>query len=459
MERVQDFTRGKILKPLLKFALPVFLALFLQAMYGAVDLMVVGRFAGTADVSGVATGTQVIQSVTFVLSSLASGVTILLGQTIGKKQQGQAGRIIGSSIILFAILALVFTALFLALAEPISKLLQAPREAFSETLQYIRICAAGLIFVTAFNLLGSIFRGIGDSTMPLITVAIACVVNIFGDLLLVAVFHMGAAGAADATIFAQAVSVLLSVLIIVKRKLPFSFGRKDIRLDGKIIRQILHFGVPIAFQDFLVSISFLVILAIINSLGLLQSAGVGIAEKVCAFLMLAPSAFSQSLSAFVAQNYGANKPVRMRKALGCGILSSLLVGIVMGWLAFFHGSALAGIFENDASVTAMAADYLRAYGIDCILVSVLFCFSGYFNGMGRTIFVMIQGIIGAFCVRIPAAYFISRIPHIPLFCIGLATPASTILQITMCGIYDMIIRRREKLQAVKQTKAPPQDDC
>jgi putative MATE family efflux protein len=444
MEKVQDFTRGKILGPLLRFALPVFLALFLQAMYGAVDLMVVGRFAGTADVSGVATGAQVIQSVTFVLSSLASGVTILLGQTIGKKQNEQAGRMIGTAVVLFAVLAVVFTAVFLCLAGPIARLLQAPEEAFPETLQYIRICAAGLVFVTAFNLLGSVFRGIGDSKMPLITVAIACVVNVFGDLLLVAVFHMGAAGAAAATIFAQAVSVLLSILIIVKRKLPFSFGWKDVRSDRAIVKQILHFGVPIAFQDFLVSISFLVILAIINSLGLLQSAGVGIAEKVCAFLMLAPSAFTQALSAFVAQNYGAGEPVRMRKALGCGILASAAVGVVMGWLAFFHGAALAGIFENDAAVTAVAADYLRAYGIDCILVSVLFCFCGYYNGMGRTIFVMAQGIAGAFCVRIPAAYLISRIPNVPLFYIGLATPASTVLQIVLCGIYYIALNRRGK---------------
>ena len=442
MNKVQDFTGGKILMPLLKFAVPVFLALFLQAMYGAVDLMIVGRFAETADVSGVATGAQVIQSITFVLSSLASGVTILLGQTIGKKQDEKAGRMIGAAIILFSVVAVSFTALFLILAGEIAKILHAPAEAFSQTLQYIRICAAGLIFVTAFNLLGSIFRGIGDSKMPLITVAIACVVNIFGDLLLVAVFHMGAAGAAAATIFAQAISVLLSVIIIIKRKLPFSFGWKDIRPDKAIVKQILHFGVPIAFQDVLVSISFLVILAIINSLGLLQSAGVGIAEKVCAFLMLVPSAFMQALSAFVAQNYGAGETDRMRKALGCGMLASVIVGIAMAWLAFFHGNALAEIFENDTAVTKLAADYLRAYGVDCLLVPILFCFCGYYSGMGKTAFVMAQGIAGAFCVRIPAAYLISRIPNVSLFYIGLATPASTVLQIAMCGVYDLALRRR-----------------
>lgn len=349
---------------------------------------------------------------------------------------------IGAAIILFSVVAVSFTALFLILAGEIAKILHAPAEAFSQTLQYIRICAAGLIFVTAFNLLGSIFRGIGDSKMPLITVAIACVVNIFGDLLLVAVFHMGAAGAAAATIFAQAISVLLSVIIIIKRKLPFSFGWKDIRPDKAIVKQILHFGVPIAFQDVLVSISFLVILAIINSLGLLQSAGVGIAEKVCAFLMLVPSAFMQALSAFVAQNYGAGETDRMRKALGCGMLASVIVGIAMAWLAFFHGNALAEIFENDTAVTKLAADYLRAYGVDCLLVPILFCFCGYYSGMGKTAFVMAQGIAGAFCVRIPAAYLISRIPNVSLFYIGLATPASTVLQIAMCGVYDLALRRR-----------------
>ena len=286
-----NFTSGKILGPLLKFALPVLLALFLQAMYGAVDLMVVGKFAGTADISGVSTGSQLMQMVTFAVSSLAMGLTVLIGQHIGERQPEKAGGITGSGICLFAIVGTGLTVLLLLLASPLARLMQAPEEAFGETVAYLRICGAGTLFIVAFNVLGSIFRGIGDANMPLITVAIACVVNIAGDLLLVAVCKMGAAGAAIATVAAQAISVLVSLLLIARRELPFRLRRADIRLEPKQTGAILRVGIPLAVQDFLVSVSFAVILAIINSLGLTYSAGIGVAEKICAFIMLAIQLF------------------------------------------------------------------------------------------------------------------------------------------------------------------------
>lgn len=271
--------------------------------------------------------------------------------------------------------------------------------------------------------------------MPLITVAIACVLNIGGDLLFVSVFHMGAAGAAMATVLAQAVSVVLSLAIIRRRELPFRLGRGDIRFDGPVIRRILALGTPVAFQDLLVSISFLVIIAIVNSMGVIASAGVGVAEKLCAFIMLVPSAYMQSMSAFVAQNIGAKRLDRARKALLYGIGTSVAVGFLMFYVSFFHGDWMAGLFARDRQVILAAADYLRAYAIDCILTSFLFCFMGYFNGGGKTLFVMGQGILGAFCIRIPVAYAVSRISGVSLFYIGLATPASTVVQIVLCVWY------------------------
>lgn len=444
MESLHDFTKGKILGPLLKFAYPVFLALFLQAMYGAVDLLVVGKFATTADVSGVATGSQIMQSLTFVLTSFSIGITILLGQKIGEGKSELGGKVIGTGVALFAIIAAVCTVVFVAFTPEISALMQAPEEALSQTVSYVRICSAGTIFIIAFNLLGSIFRGMGDSKMPLITVAIACVVNIFGDLLLVAVFKMGADGAAYATVLAQAVSVVLSLIIISRRAMPFALSRADIRIDKDIALQLFKFGAPVALQELLVSLSFLVIFAIVNSLGLTQSAGVGVAEKICGFLMLVASAYMQSLSAFVAQNIGAKRSDRAKLALKYGILTSLAAGAVMGYLSFFHGEALAGIFSNDQEVIRMASDYLKAYSIDCILTAFLFCFCGYYSGCGRTTFTMVQGIAGAFLVRIPFSYFMSRIPGISLFYIGLATPASTVIQIALCLIYFVYTEKKIK---------------
>ena len=280
--------------------------------------------------------------------------------------------------------------------------------------------------------------------MPLVTVAIACVLNIIGDLVLVAGFHMGTAGAAIATVFAQAVSVVLSLVIIRRKELPFSFSAKSIRPKADHIKQILFLGIPIALQELLVSISFLAITAIVNGLGLTVSAGVGVAEKLCGFIMLVPSAYMQAMSAFVAQNMGAGKPERARKALFCGIASSFAVGALMAFFTFFHGDLLSGLFAKDAAVIAASAEYLKAYAIDTLLTAFLFCYIGYFNGTGATIFVMLQGIIGAFGVRLPVSWFVSRQSWATLFYIGLATPASTMVQITLCGIYFIYTLRKKR---------------
>lgn len=447
MEKTQNFTEGKIFAPLIRFALPVLLALFLQTMYGAGDLLIVGQFGGErADVfvSAVSTGSQVMQTLTIVITGLAMGLTVFVGRKIGEGKRDEAGKIIGSGIWLFGVIAIALTVIMAAAAPFLAEIMHAPEEAYGETAAYITICSVGTIFIVAYNLVGSIFRGIGDSKVPLITVAIACALNIAGDLILVALFHMGAAGAAIATVSAQAVSVLISLVIIRRRELPFTFSLKDIRARGIYISKILKLGIPIALQDLLASISFLVILAIMNGLGLVVSAGVGVAEKMCGFLMLVASAYMQSMSAFVAQNIGAGKPERARKALWCGIASSLAVGIVMCLFTFFRGDLLAGIFAKDTAIILAAAEYLKAYAIDCIFTSFLFCFIGYFNGCGRTTFVMLQGIICAFGVRMPITWLMSKQIPVSLFHIGLAIPASTIVQITLCGIYFTMMLRKEK---------------
>lgn len=445
MEKRQTFTEGKILMPLLQFALPVLFALFLQSMYGAVDLLIVGHFGTARDVSAVSTGSQMMSTLTSVIAGFSMGTTVLLGQRIGQKRFEDAGKTVGASIVLFIIIGIIVTIGMFAIASPFATIMQAPEEAFDLTVLYVQICSAGSIFIIAYNVLGSIFRGIGNSKLPLITVAIACIFNVFGDLLFVAAFHMGVAGAALATIIAQAISVALSLVIIKRTPLPFTFHVKYIRFDSHIIKKILLIGTPIALQDLLVNISFLVIMAIVNTLGVIVSAGVGVAQKLCGFVMLVPSSFMQSMSAFTAQNIGAGKPERAKKALLYGILSSLCVGIVMAWASIVHGDILSSIFAKDHEVILASADYLKSYGIDCLFTAFLFNFIGYFNGCQKTTFVMLQGLIGAFGVRIPVSYFMSKIPEVSLFKIGLATPASTIVQIVLCiGFYIYCNRQAQK---------------
>lgn len=446
MEKHTSFTEGKILQPLIMFAFPVLLALFLQAMYGAVDLLVVGKFATSADVSAVSTGSQIMTTLTNLISSFAMGTTILLGQQIGSGKKREGGRTVGTAIVMFAGIAVILTVIMVVFAPQIGGIMNAPEEAFDKTVTYIRICGAGMLVIVAYNLIGCIFRGIGDSRTPLITVAIACIFNIAGDLILCAVLGMGTAGAAIATVAAQIISVIVSLGIIRKKELPFTVNKENIRVHKVYLKKMVVFGAPIALQDLLVSVSFLIILAIVNSMGVIASAGVGVAEKVCAFIMLISSAFMQSMSAFVAQNYGAGRMKRARKALHYGVAVSFAIGVLMFLITFFHGNVLAGIFASDAKVIQAATDYLKAYAIDCLFTSIFFCYTGFYNGIGRTRFVMIQGILGSIFVRVPVSYIMSIQPGTSLFYIGLATPVSSVLQLILCVGFMIVLKKQGVLE-------------
>ena len=340
MEKTKDFTTGSVLGSLIKFAIPVLAAMFLQSLYGGVDLLIVGQFATTADVSGVATGSQLMHTATTVITGLSMGITVYVAQKIGERKEEEAGRAIGTGILFFIFLGIVISALLVIFTSFLANLLHAPAEAYEQTCSYITVCGYGTLFICLYNLLGAIFRGIGDSKTPLITVMIACICNIIADLVFVAGFGMGATGAAFATIIAQAISVVISLLIIRRKPLPFVLKKEFIKLQPKVLLKELKLGTPIALQDLLVGISFLVIHAVVNSIDVVASAGVGVAEKVCGFIMLVPSSFSQSMSAFVAQNIGAGKNDRALKALKYGIVTSLCVGVLIGSFSFFQGDLL-----------------------------------------------------------------------------------------------------------------------
>ena len=442
-----DFTSGAILSKLLKFMLPVLFAMFLQAMYGAVDLLVVGQFGSTADVSAVSTGSQIVTTLTNLIVSFSMGITVAVGQRIGQKRPKEAAKTIGTGLIVFAITGLVFTFISVIGAPALATVMQAPKEAFHITSNYIRICGGGFLIITAYNLLGSIFRGLGDSKTPLIAVGIACVFNIIGDLVFVSVFHLGAEGAALATVIAQLISVVISFIMIRRTKLPFEFHKSDIKLDRSFASVIFHIGTPIALQDFLVSISFLFLMAIVNRIGVTASAGVGVAQKVCVFIMLVPLAFMQSMTAFVAQNYGAGMIKRAQKALKTGIAVSFAFGVAMFLITFFRGDILAGIFSQESDTVKAAFDYLKAYAIDCLQTCFLFCFIGYYNGIEKTRFVMIQGICGAFLVRIPVAFLMQHFGNGSLFLIGMSIPCSSVLQIIMCFAGYFYFNKHDKMIA------------
>lgn len=444
----KNMTEGKIYSTLIRFVIPVFFSLFLQALYGAVDLLVVGHYGQTIDVSGVAVGSQLMQTCTMLITNLSMGVTVIVGEKIGEKRPKEAGIAIGTGITLFAIISVIMTLMIELLAPGMAAVLRTPAESFEKTVSYLRICGAGSIFIVAYNIIGSIFRGIGDAKTPLITVAIATVVNIIGDLFFVRGCGLGASGAALATVAAQAVSVVISYFVIKKRGIPFEFDKSYLRVRKEIAAAELKLGAPLALMEVLVGGSFLFLQAITNSFGVIYSAAIGVTQKLVAFIMLLPAGFAQAMTTFTAQNMGAGKPDRAKKALKYSISTAVGLGLFVAYFSFFHGNLLAEIFTEDSAVVPHAWAYMRSYSIDCLLTPFLFCLHGYFNGRERTGFVTVECLVGAFIIRIPIAFLMSRIFGAQMFYIGMATPCATLVQIIMCIIMYIKIEKEDKRKEV-----------
>lgn len=436
-----DFTQGSILKKLIPFMIPILGALVLQAAYGAVDLLVVGRFGSTAGLSAVSTGSQILNLVTFVITQLAMGITVLIARYIGEKSTGQIGELLGGAVTVFAIVSAVLFVVMVFFAKPLAVLMQAPQEAISLTTVYVRICGGGIFFIVAYNVLAAIFRGLGDSRSPLIFVAVACVVNIIGDLILVAGFHLDAAGAAIATVVAQAVSVVLAIVLLKKKDLKFGIQKKDFRINGQC-KRFLKVGLPLALQEFLTQMSFLALCAFVNKLGLEASSGYGVACKIVNFAMLVPSSLMQSMASFVSQNVGAGKPDRAKKSMFTGMGLGVIVGVVVFICVWCFGDVLTSVFTTDTAVIQKGTEYLRGFAPETIVTAVLFSMVGFFNGYEKTVWVMIQGLVQTLLVRLPLAYVMSIQPHASLTKIGLAAPVATCFGIVLNVIFYLIFTRK-----------------
>lgn len=441
---MNNLTEGKISTTLLKFAIPFLFASLLQALYGAADLLVVGKFADSSGVSAVAIGSQVMQTITGIILGISMGGTVLIGKKAGGKDEEGTAKAIGSLTILFILFAVILTPLMMAATNGAIALMQTPAEAISYTRYYILICAAGIPFIIGYNAVGGIFRGLGDSRTPVYFVLIACIINIFVDILLVGTFHMGAKGAAIATVSSQAVSFLSALIYMIKKGFSFPIQRRHFRLDGPSVRQILIVGFPLAMQDALVNVSFLVISAIINTMGLVASAAVGVVEKIIIFLMLPPTAFGSAVSAMTAQNIGAEKADRAKKILRYGIIYSLSFGVAATLYCQIMPETLTGLFSNDVEVVHVAGLYLMSYSIDCIMVSFVFCMNGYFSGQGKSLISLVHSMIATFGFRIPLTILFSHMQGVSLRQLGFASPLATLVSIMICTGYFAWENHKEK---------------
>ena len=428
-----NLTDGNILKGMLSFSVPYLISCFLQTFYGMADLYITGQFNGAASISAVAVGSQLMHMLTVMIIGLAMGSTVVISRAVGARDENRAASGIGNTVIVFAVTALAVTIGLLLVRNPIVRVLKVPSEAVSEAGAYITICFAGIPFITAYNVISSIFRGLGDTRRPMIFVAIAGILNVGLDYLLIGPFAMGAAGAALATVISQAGSVVLALFSLRRFDTGVTLTKDKMKYDAGITHQILGIGIPVALQDGLIQISFLVITAIANSRGVDVAAAVGIVEKIISFLFLVPSAMLSTVSALAAQNAGAGKHDRSRRILNIGVMICIGYGAVIFVLCQFVSEEIVALFVRDnLRVVELGGQYLRAYAVDAMLAGVHFCFSGFFSAYGRSAYSFIHNMISAVGIRIPGAYLASVLFPATLFPMGLAAPMGSLVSVAIC---------------------------
>ncbi len=440
MER--NLTRGSVFKNIVIFSLPYFLSYFLQTLYGLADLFIIGQYEGVASTTAVSIGSQVMHMLTVMIVGLAMGTTVSIGRAVGAGDKKRVSACVGNTATLFMLVSVVLTVVLVLLVRPIVSVMSTPEEAVGGTVRYLIICFIGIPLITAYNIISSIFRGMGDSKSPMYFIAVACAANIALDYLFMGAMHLGPAGAALGTTIAQAISVVVA-LIAIRRHKSIALTKEDLRPQRGVMGQILSIGVPVALQDGLIQIAFIIITVIANRRGLTDAAAVGIVEKVISFLFLVPSSMLSTVSALGAQNLGAGKPERAKKTLWYAIAIAAGFGVFISILIQFIAEPVVGLFTPDENVIVSGGQYLRGYILDCAFAGVHFCFSGYFCACGMSIISFIHNITGVALVRVPGAYFMSKMFPATLFPMGLATAAGSLLQVIICVIAYRIIGRRE----------------
>ena len=440
----KNLTTGSVLKNVAYFSLPYLLSYFLQTLYGMADLFIVGQFEGVASTTAVSVGSQVMHMITVMLVGLAMGTTVNVAQAVGGSDRRRAATCIGNTVTLFMGVSLVLTAVLLLLRNGIVAVMSTPAEAVEGTVAYLTICFIGIPFITAYNIISSIFRGMGDSKSPMYFIAVACAANIGFDYLFMGALRMGPAGAALGTTLAQAVSVAVSLAVILRRKTGVAPRRKDLKPQRSIMGALLRVGVPIAMQDGLIQIAFIVITVIANRRGLTDAAAVGIVEKIISFLFLVPSSMLSTVSALGAQNIGAGKPERARQTLRYAIIITVVFGLCIALLMQVLAEPVVALFTDGTDVVRMGGQYMRGYVWDCVFAGIHFSFSGYFCACGRSELSFLHNITAIVLVRIPGVYLTSRLFADTLFPMGLATAAGSLTSVIICLIAYRVITRKER---------------
>lgn len=444
----KNLTTGSVLKTIIYFALPYLLSYFLQTLYGMADLYITGQFNGVDSITAVSNGSQVMHMITVIIVGLAMGTTVIIGKAIGGNKLDNAGRAIGNTITLFMGIAIVMTIVFLIAAKLIVLLIGVPQEAVAGTVRYLIICFIGIPFITAYNIISSIFRGLGDSKSPMYFIGISCVTNITLDYVFIGLCDLGPSGAALGTVLSQTFSVIVAFISIRKRKTGIKLVKENFIPDRKVLGEILKVGIPVAVQDGCIQVAFIIITVIANHRGLDDAAAVGIVEKMISAIFIIPSSMLATVSALSAQNIGAGKYDRAAKTLKYATMITSVYGVFMAVIMQVLAAPLLALFTKDAAVVVLGTQYMKGYIIDSIFAGVHFCFSGYFAAYGKSYIGFMHNIISITFVRVPGSYLASKLFGDTLFPMGLAAPVGSLLSVIICVCAYIYLKRSGKLEPV-----------
>lgn len=437
----RDLTTGSVFKTILYFSLPYLLSYFLQTLYGMADLFIIGQYCGVERTTAVSIGSQVMHMLTVMIVGLAMGSTVMIGRAVGAKEKQKINLAVGNTASLFMSLSIVCMILLLLAVRGIVAVMSTPEEAVEGLARYLTICFIGIPFITAYNIISSIFRGMGDSKSPMYFIAIACAFNIVLDYVFIGAMGLGTAGAALGTTLSQTISVLVSFVMIQKRRMIPGISRADFRPQKAVLGNILKVGVPVAVQDGFIQVAFIVITVFANRRGLNDAAAVGIVEKLIGILFLIPSSMLSTVSALSAQNIGAGRHDRARDTLKYATMIAVSFGLLASIVMQFAAEGAVGLFAEDKEVILLGGQYMRGYVWDCIFAGVHFCFSGYFCAYGLSMVSFIHNSLSIVCARIPLAYIAAKYFTDSLLPMGIAAPAGSFLSVIICVTALLWMRR------------------
>lgn len=431
-----SLTEGNLFFSLISFTIPFLLANILQVFYGTADLIIVGQFSHhTSDLAAISNASQIIHVITQFITGFTSGGMVLIGQQLGARQYDEIQKTIGTIFTAFTVLGTGIAIFTMAFSPWILQIMHVPPESVFAAHTYMIICGCGLILTTEYNIFSAILRGLGDSKSPLVFISIACVINVIGDIILIAGFHMGPAGAAYATVTAQGISVLFAAHKLKKIYRPDVLAVRNLRIHFSILQQLIRLGLPIASEGLLVNISFMFINSMINAQGLIQSSAIGVVEKVGSFVRLPASSFSAAISAMVAQNIGAENVPRAKKTLYAGISVSLFLSVFTFSAMRFAPGFIMRLYTPDSDVIRSGIEYMHSFSYDTLLVCGTFCMAGFFSGCGKSLFTLIRNLISTLLVRVPLAYYFCYVVPFSMFNIGLAAPVASMVSILIGLVY------------------------